>query len=117
MPLARITKDIRLRPWLFRYLVGDTPAYFNVTQVGSLLFISSSGELSGVFYEEWEKLAKAQGLHLVITVFNGGYVGYITPDELYDEDFHEVRETNWFGPGNGTYFDLMMQELIKKAGQ
>jgi hypothetical protein len=116
-PQLRISKDIRLRPWLFRYLVGDTPAYFNVTQVGSLLFISSSGELSGVFYEEWEKLAKAQGLHLVITVFNGGYVGYITPDELYDEDFHEVRETNWFGPGNGTYFDLMMQELIKKAGQ
>jgi hypothetical protein len=78
--------------------------------------IASSGEISGVFYEKWEALAAEKNLNLIITTFNGGYIGYITPDELYDEHFHEVRETNWFGPGNGEYFDAMIQKIIEKTG-
>ena len=60
--------------------------------------------------EKWEDHAKTLGLNLIITTFNGGYMGYITPDEYYDKHFHEVREMNWYGPGNGKYFD----ELITK---
>lgn len=111
----RVTTNLRLRPWLFRSLLGEVPAYLDITQVGNILFISSSGELSGVFYEAWDALAKEKGLELVVTVFNGSYIGYITPDELYDAQFHEVREMNWFGPGNGQYFDRLIQEVIRKA--
>jgi hypothetical protein len=114
-PQLRVTTDLRLRPWLFRSLLGEVPAYLDITQVGNILFISSSGELSGVFYEAWDALAQEKGLHLVVTVFNGSYIGYITPDELYDAQFHEVREMNWFGPGNGKYFDRLIQEVILKA--
>lgn len=114
-PQLRVTTNLRIRPWLFRSLFGDTPAYLDITQVGNILFISSSGELSGVFYKTWDNLAKEHGLELVVTVFNGSYIGYITPDELYDAQFHEVREMNWFGPGNGQYFDRLIQEVIRKA--
>lgn len=114
-PQLRISNDMRLRPWLFRTLLGDMPAYLDISQVGNILFISSSGELSGVFYEAWDALAEEKGLHLVVTVFNGSYVGYITPDELYDAKFHEVREMNWFGPGNGQYFDRLIKGVIQKA--
>ena len=114
-PQLRISKDLRLRPWLFRCLLGEMPAYLDISQVGNILFISSSGELSGVFYKTWDALAEEKGMHLVVTVFNGIYVGYITPDELYDAQFHEVREMNWFGPGNGKYFDRLIQEIIRKA--
>ena len=114
-PQLRISKDLRLRPWLFRYLLGEMPAYFDISQVGNILFISSSGELSGVFYKAWDTLAEEKGLYLVVTVFNGSYVGYITPDDLYDASYHEVREMNWFGPGNGKYFDRLIQEVILKA--
>lgn len=114
-PQLRISKDLRLRPWLFRCLLGEMPAYLDISQVGNILFISSSGELSGVFYKTWDALAEEKGMHLVVTVFNGSYVGYITPDELYDAQFHEVREMNWFGPGNGKYFDRLIQEIIRKA--
>lgn len=114
-PQLRVTTNLRLRPWLFRSLLGEVPAYLDITQVGNILFISSSGELSGVFYEAWDALAQEKGLHLVVTVFNGSYIGYITPDELYDAQFHEVREMNWFGPGNGMYFDRLIQEVILKA--
>ena len=65
--------------------------------------IASSGELSGVFYEKWEQLAQSKGLNLIVTTFNGGYIGYITPDSLYDENFHEVREMNWYGPVLSSY--------------
>jgi hypothetical protein len=114
-PQLRISKDLRLRPWLFRYLLGEMPAYLDISQVGNILFISSSGELSGVFYKAWDTLAEEKGLYLVVTVFNGSYVGYITPDDLYDASYHEVREMNWFGPGNGKYFDRLIQEVILKA--
>lgn len=114
-PQLRITKDLRLRPWLFRYLLGELPAYLDITQVGNILFISSSGELSGVFYEAWDKLAEEKGLHLVVTVFNGSYIGYITPDDLYDYEYHEVREMNWVGLGYGGYFDHLIEEIILKA--
>jgi len=116
-PHLRISDNLRIRPWLFDYLVGDTNAHLGITQLGNLLLISSSGELSGVFYQEWEKLADQHGLKLIVTVFNGGYVGYITPDELYDEHYHEVRETNWYGPGNGKYFDQLIRGIIFKAGK
>ena len=114
-PQLRVTTNLRIRPWLFRSLLGEVPAYLDITQVGNILFISSSGELSGVFYEAWDALAKEKGLELVVTVFNGSYMGYITPDELYDAQFHEVREMNWFGPGNGQYFDRLIKEVIRKA--
>ncbi len=114
-PQLRVTTNLRIRPWLFRSLLGEVPAYLDITQVGNILFISSSGELSGIFYEAWDALAKEKGLELVVTVFNGSYIGYITPDELYDAQFHEVREMNWFGPGNGQYFDRLIQEVIRKA--
>ncbi len=116
-PQFRVSNDLRLRPWLFRSLLGEMPAYLDITQVGDILFISSSGELSGVFYEAWDALAEERGLKLVVTVFNGSYIGYITPDELYDAQFHEVREMNWFGPGNGQYFDRLIQDVIRKAAK
>lgn len=114
-PHLRISDNLRIRPWLFNYLLGETNPHFDVTIIGSTLIIASSGEISGVFYEEWEKLAREKELNLIITSFNGGYIGYITPDELYDEHFHEVRGTNWYGPGNGRYFDEMITAIIRKS--
>lgn len=114
-PHLRISDNLRIRPWLFNYLLGDTNPHLDFTQIGNLLMITSSGEISGVFYEEWDKLAKEKGLNLIVTTFNGGYIGYITPDELYDEHYHEVRETNWYGPGNGNYFDQLILKSIEKS--
>lgn len=114
-PHLRISDNLRIRPWVFNYLLGETNPHFNITRIGSTLMIGSSGEISGVFYEKWEDLARKNGMDLIITSFNGGYIGYITPDELYDENFHEVRGTNWYGPGNGQYFDELITAIIKKS--
>lgn len=114
-PHLRISDDIRIRPWLFDKLLGETNPHFDITLLGNTLIISSSGEISGVFYKKWEQLAEEEGLNLLITTFNGGYIGYITPDELYDEHYHEVREMNWYGPENGYYFDQLIRKIIKQV--
>jgi len=112
----RISDNIRLRPWVFDAAFGDTNAHFDIVRLGNILMIASSGEISGVFYEKWEKAAKEKGLGLIITTFNGGYIGYITPDEYYNRHYHEVRDMNWFGPYNGAYFDEIIMRIIESQG-
>jgi hypothetical protein len=114
-PHYRISDNLRLRPWVFNWIFGDNPAHFDVVQLGNILLISSSGELSGVFYENWENLAEQNGFNLMVTTFNGGYVGYITPDEYYHKKLYEVTDMNLYGPYNGAYFNEVMEGLIDKA--
>ncbi len=110
----RISGNIRLRPWIFNWLFGSPNAHFDMVVLGNTLLLSSSGEISGVFMEDWDNLAKSHGLNLIVTSFNGGYMGYITPDEYYNYHYHEVREMNLYGPYNGAYFDEMIRKLIAK---
>jgi len=113
----RISEKVRIRPWIFNSIFGDTNAHFDMVQIGKTLFISSSGEISGIFMKEWETYAAEKGLHLIITCFNGGYIGYITPDEYYNYPLYETRDMNWFGPYNGAYFDEIIKNLIDKAAE
>lgn len=112
----RISDNLRLRPWLFDLVYGESSAHLDVLQIGNNLFISSSGEVSGVFYEKWDRLAAKKGLNLFVTCFNGGYIGYITPDKYYHEKLYEVRDMNFFGPYNGAYHDELIERVIEKAG-
>ncbi|WP_373521410.1 alkaline ceramidase [Aquiflexum sp.] len=111
----RIREKTRIRPWIFNLVFGDTNPHFDWVQIGNTLFISSSGEISGVFMSQWESIANEKGLNLIITCFNGGYIGYITPDQYYNYKLYEVRDMNWFGPYNGAYFDEIINRLIQKA--
>lgn len=113
----RISEKIRLRPWVFNSLFGSTNPHMDVVKLGNTLFLSSSGELSGVFMKAWEDYAKANKLNLIVTCFNGGYIGYITPDEYYDLPKYEVRDMNWFGPQNGAYFNEITLKLIDKVSK
>ena len=53
---------------------------------------------------------------MIVTSFNGDYVGYITEDEHYDHASHaEVRTMNWVGPYFGEYFSNVIMEGVKKV--
>ncbi|QDH78112.1 alkaline ceramidase [Echinicola soli] len=111
----RISDNIRLRPWVFNGLFGDTNAHFDMVQIGNTLMISSSGEISGMFYKKWEEFASQKDLNLIITSFNGGYMGYIVPDQYYDRTYFEARDMNWFGPYSGSFYDMIVTNLILSA--
>ena len=114
-PQFRVTDNYRFKPWLFDKIIGPSTPKMDIVQLGNLLFISSAAELSGVFYEDWEKLANQNGMELMFTTFNGDYIGYVPPDKYYHKHYRETRELNWYGPYSGEYFDTLTMMAIKKA--
>lgn len=110
----KLGKNIRLSSWVFESAFGESNAHIDALLIGNILLLSSSGEVSGLFMANWEELARARGLELIVTTFNGGYIGYITPDEYYDYNYHEVQDMNWYGPHNGVYFNELVNGMILK---
>ena len=109
--------ELRIRPWLFHSVYGDYPSDLKALRIGPVLLIGTPCDFSGELVAPLTQLAKQQGLDLIITSFNGGYIGYVTPDKYYEKDTYETRVMNWFGPQNGAYFSEMMRGLIEKAGK
>lgn len=111
-PSFKISKNLALRPWLFERLVGSSPVYISVFQVGKILIIGFpcdfSGELALLLYEE----ARNLGYQLIITSFNGGYIGYVPKDEWYDLDKYETRTMSWYGPDTGAYFSEITLRIL-----
>jgi neutral ceramidase len=111
----RISKNLALRPWLFKWLFGESPAYVKVLKIGNVLMVGLPCDFSGELMAELDKYAKANGLNLIITSFNGTYAGYITADEHFDYEAYETVTMNWFGPYNGAYFTEVVKNIIDKV--
>ena len=114
-PQLKISRDWRLSPWWFRSLFGEYPAYLTVLRIGDLVLLGTPCDFSGELTGPIDEAAARQGLRAMITSFNGGYIGYITKDEHYDEDHSETRLMNWYGPGNGQYLSECMIQLMEKV--
>lgn len=111
-PQMRLTKDLRLRPWAFEWGLGTIKGELAMVKIGHLTMIGTpcdfSGELYGRFFYPLNK-------RLMITSFNGDYVGYITEDSAYDTvNRAEVMNLNWVGPYHGRYFSELIARLIEK---
>ncbi|MFN4144360.1 MAG: neutral/alkaline non-lysosomal ceramidase N-terminal domain-containing protein [Runella sp.] len=113
-PSPRITLGWRLRPWVFRKAFGDYPAYIKALRIGNILMVGVPCDFSGELMADLTHYARQKGVHLMVTSFNGGYIGYITPDKYYQKDTYETLVMNWFGPGNGAYFQEIIKDLIQK---
>jgi neutral ceramidase len=113
-PSARISKDYALRPWVFKFLFGDYPTYVKITKIGKTLILGMPCDFSGELMIELDAYAKAQGIDLIITSFNGSYVGYITDDRLYDRGLYESSTMSWYGYQNGAYFSEIVRDLVDK---
>ncbi len=112
-PHIRITDNWRLRPWLFNALLGKQHPYINILRVGNVVMLGLPCELSGEFYPRFAQVCEEKNIHLIITTFNGNYLGYVTPDEYYSLKKYETREMNWFGPYNGAYFTELIQGILR----
>jgi len=114
---ARISDGWRLRPWLFVKLYGDYPAEIKALRIGKTVMLGMPADFSGELAMDLAREATRLGLNGMITSFNGGYIGYVTPDAYYNETRYETRDMNWFGPQNGAYFDELSRKLIAKLAQ
>ena len=114
-PAPRIIGDWRIRPWLFHAIYGRYPSDIKALRLGPVLMLGTPCDFSGELMPPLVAAARAKNLALIVTSFNGGYVGYITPDVYYEKDTYETRVMNWFGPQNGAYFSEMMRGLIDRV--
>ncbi len=110
-PHWRIGTNWRFRPWVFYLLFEPTPHYISILRVGDIILVGTPCDFSGELIPEIEYVTEPNGLDLIGTSFNGGYVGYITKDSWYDLHGYETFIMNWFGPNNGTYFVEIIRKL------
>ena len=113
-PHARVWGNWRVRPWLFYAVYGDYPADLKVLRIGNTVLAGTPCDFSGFLVPDFQNIAAKKEINMMITSFNGGYVGYITPDRLYNLDNYETQTMNWFGPQNAAYFEELMKGMIDK---
>ncbi len=109
-PHLRISRNWRLNPILFNWISEETPHYISVLKIGNIVFVGTPCDFSGELIPKIT--SESNGKNVVVTSFNGGYVGYITKDKWYDLDEYETFVMNWYGPWNGSYFVELIQKLI-----
>lgn len=114
---VRLTAGWRIRPWLSEMLLGKSPVKLSVLQLGNTVFVGTPCDFSGMLTPPLYTAARQHGLNVCVTSFNGGYIGYITPDELYDLNAYETRIMNWYGPGNGAYLSGCIKNIIRQTAQ
>ncbi len=113
-PSPRMTMDIVLRSWAFKKAFGDYPVYVKALRIGNVLMVGMPCDFSGELVAGLDAYAKTKGLNLMVTSFNGGYVGYITHDKYFDRDEYETKTMSWYGPYNGAYFQEVIKDIIDK---
>jgi neutral ceramidase len=112
-PQVKVLKNWRIRPWLFRAAFGDYPVYISALRLGDVVMLGTPCDFSGELTPSLDSLASQQNLQVMVTSFNGSYIGYITADEYYDVDHYETRLMNWYGPGNGHYISYSLRRIIQ----
>ncbi|MCC9166811.1 neutral/alkaline non-lysosomal ceramidase N-terminal domain-containing protein [Pontibacter harenae] len=112
-PQWRIGENKRFAPLLFNTFFGKYEAYLTSLQVGDIVFLGVPADYSGEFMENLQATASELQKQLVVTSFNGSYLGYVVPEEHYPLKKYEVRDMNFYGPQSGTYITEMLSKLLR----
>lgn len=113
----RISDNWKVRNWVLSSLLGNLKGELTYLRLGDIVMIGTPCDFSGEIFVRngLGEFASKYNRHLMITSFNGNYVGYITYDGHYDSIRNaETREMNWVGPYYGEYFSNMIKMLIEK---
>lgn len=111
-PQVKISGDWKLRSWLFRSAFGEYDHFLTVLRIGDVVMLGTPCDFSGEFNASLDSLAKRQHVASIVTSFNGGYIGYVTPEKYYDIDHYETRLMNWYAPGTGEYIEKCLEKLM-----
>ncbi|WP_133259681.1 hypothetical protein [Pseudochryseolinea flava] len=109
---AKIGKGWKIRDWLFSAAVGEYQPYLSALRIGDVVMLGTPCDFSGEFNAHIDTVAHEHGLSPIVTSFNGGYIGYVTPLKYYDEDHFETQLMNWYGPGTGEYLVACIDRMI-----
>lgn len=116
----RLTEKLKLRNWVFESVIGLLEGEIDLLKIGDILFLGTSCDFSGEINKSKKLDQKAASLNtkLLITSFNGEYMGYITSDQHYLTSSHEeVRAMNWVGPYYGEYYAQIIERLLDRIAR
>lgn len=114
-PHLRINKHIRIRPWVFHMLLGMDMPDIQLIQIGETVLLGMPCDYSGELMPPLEKVCKEKNTKLILSGFNGGYIGYITDDACYDWNRGETMDMNWHGPYNAAYLTEVNIDILNKV--
>jgi hypothetical protein len=114
-PTPRLTQTFSLRTWVFYRFFGKSDVFVNVAQIGNNLLVGMPCDFSGELMKPLTAYARSKNLNLIVTSFNGGYIGYVTDDKHFYKDTYETITMSWYGPQNGTYLSEVIKDLIDKV--
>jgi hypothetical protein len=60
-----------------------------------------------------DAFAAKRNISTMVTSFNGGYIGYVTPLNRYDVKHDETQLMNWYAPGTGECMEASMEKLVE----
>lgn len=112
-----VLQEYKVRDWVFRGLFRKLKGDIRYMKIGNLIFIGAPCDFSGEIFvrDHLGALAEKSGNKLVITSFNGDYVGYITYDDHFGHsEQEEIMAMNWVGPHYGNYFSTIVQKIVEK---
>ena len=109
-PQFRIADQWRVRPWVFRWFFGAQHPELSFFRLGDIMLIGVPADFSGMLYPQLHP----HSFQLMVTSFNGDYVGYIIPNAYYGLHHQEARETNWYGPYTGSYTVELINEVLER---
>ncbi len=111
-PQVRLDDDWALRSWLFRAAFREYDAFLTVLRIGDVVMLGTPCDFSGEFNAPLDSAAAQLGIHAMVTSFNGGYIGYLTPTRYHNIDHYETRLMNWYAPGTGEYVTECLMKLM-----
>lgn len=110
----RLTGHMMLSPFATAGL-HSRKTYIHMLRIGDAVLIGMPADFSGELAAELESWAAARGLTVIITSFNGDYIGYVLPYRRYSDNSYEARTMNFFGPFCGEYLSELAKRLIRKS--
>ena len=111
-PQVKISRDWKVRAWLFRSAFGEYDAFLTVLRIGDMVMMGTPCDFSGEFNAPLDSMASREDLQVIVTSFNGGYIGYLTPGKYYDTAHYETRLMNWYARGTGDYVATCLGRLM-----
>jgi hypothetical protein len=116
-PQVKLTPEWKARAWLFRLTFGEYPVWLTSLRLGDLVMLGTPCDYSGEFDASLDAYADSLGSDVMVTSFNGGYIGYVTPVTHYDVEHSETQLMNWYPPGNGEYITQCLRKLIAASSK
>jgi hypothetical protein len=116
-PQLKVTNTLKVRSWFFKAALGEFPVELKCLRIGNVLLLGTPCDFSGEFNPALDAYSAQKGFQNIVTSFNGGYVGYLTPRNRYDIDHYETKLMNWYAPGTGEEVETSLEYLIDVASK